>query len=220
MQGYRRDTAESKPTPLFELLAQARVTRKHLDVWVTRALAGIKPWVWELGPRLGITWSRNGNHDQGQHSKERGEREAQLARDVARLHRTRYFIACQAHKWRERASYLAVVGEAQRLLAAGNWWKPRRLVDRQTGEVRETVYLPEDTWSAQTALAWCVALLDRLLAALPRVTEKPTPRYRPGAPTTGFFRGRNGSEELKWLEEKRRRWVDPPGAQPELPARG
>lgn len=218
MQAYPTAAPVNKPVPLFELLAQARVTRKHLDVWVTRALAGIAPWVWELGPRLGRTWGRNPNHGQGEHSKERGEREAQLARDVARLHRTRDFIECQRLPWRWRRSYMEVLGEVRRLLAGGDWWKPRRYVIRSTGEVRETLYLPEDTWSAQTALSWCVALLDRLLASLPRVTEKMTPRYKPGATTTGFFRGRNSSEDLEWLAERRRRWVDPPGAQPELPA--
>jgi len=218
VQVYSTAAPSNNPVPLFQLLAQARVTRKHLPDWVTRALAGIEPWVWELGPRLARTWARNPHHDQGQHSKERGAREAQLARDVARLHRTRDFIDCQRHRWRERRSYMVVLGEVRRLLAAGDWWKPRRHVDRKTGEVEETLYLPEDTWSAQTALRWCVALLDRLLAALPRVTEKTTTDYRAERSRSGSFRGGNGSEDDEWLRTARRRWVDPPGAQPELPA--
>lgn len=217
MEAYRNDRSESKPTPLFQLVAQARVTRKHLGAWVTRGLAGIKPWTWDLGPRLGRTWHRNPNHDGGQHSKERGEREAALRADVARLHRTRDFIECQRLPWNLRASYLAVMGEVSRLRAGGDWWKPRAWTDRATGEVGETLYLPEDTWSAQTALAWCVALLDRLLAALPRVTEKVTPRYRPGATATGSFRGRSGSEEWKAMLARGYARGEPPGGQPMLP---
>lgn len=218
MEAYRTGAPESKPVALFELLVQARVTRKHLPVWVTRALAGIRPWTWGLAARLARTWKHNPNHGGYAHSKERGEREAQLRADVAELHRTRYFIACQRHRWKERAAYLAVIEEVRRLLAGGDWWKPRRHVLRATGEVIETLYLPEDTWSAQTALHWCVAFLGRLLASAPRVTEETTPRYKPRGATTGPERRRDGSEEWKALLARGYARGAPPGGQPELPA--
>jgi hypothetical protein len=220
MEAYTDQAPSSKSSDAFHLTPQPRVTRLHLVEWVTRALATMRPWTWELAPRLGRTWHRNPNHDHGEHSKERGEREAQLARDVARLHRARHFIECQGLPWRLRASYLSVIGQVHRLLGAGDWWKPRRYVDRATGEVTGTIYLPEDTWSAQTALAWCVAMLDRLWAGVPRMTEKATPRYRPEA-TASRSEGCGGPEKVgDWLARATARWCGPPGAQPELPARG
>jgi hypothetical protein len=218
MEAYTERALSSKSPDAFHLTPQPRVTRLHLVDWVTRALATMRPWTWELAPRLGRTWHRNKKFDQGQHSIERGHREAQLARDVDRLGRTRYFIECQRLPWQLRASYLSTIGQVNRLLKGGEWWKPRRWVNRTTGEVTTTLYLPEDTWSAQTALTWGVAILDRLLAAVPRVTEKLTPRYRPGETTTGFRGGSRAPTEQEaraFIAEVARRRA---GGQPELPA--
>lgn len=218
MEAYRTNPHLHNPVALGELVAQARVTRKHLDQWVTRALAAITPWTWSLTARLARTWKRNTNHADYRHSKERGAREAELAQDVAELHRTRYFVDCQRLPWNLRASYIAVVDQVRRLLDGGDWWKPRQYRDHDTGELTETVYLPEDTWSAQTALHWCVALLRRLRACISRVTEKPTPRYRPGETATGSIRGRTAPsvEEVRgFLAEVARRRA---AAHPELPA--
>lgn len=218
MEAYRREGQVNNPVPLLQLVAQARVTRKHLDVWVTRALSQQRPSVWSLSARLARTWGRGRGEQHHPHSIERGVRESQLARDLALLQRTRYFVDCQRLPWHLRASYLAVLAQVRRLLDGGDWWKAKRYRERGSGEWRETLYLPEQSWSAQTALAWCVALLARLLACVSRVTEKATPRYRPGETDTGPKRGRSGSQEPSWLQRARTRWCDPPGAQPELPA--
>ncbi len=220
MQAYTETAPVNKPAVSFALTPYHPREAKHLGPWVTRALAAIKPWRWDLRARLGRTWARNPNHESGAHSKERGDRERQCARDLERLKQTAHFIDCARHSPRLRASYLAVIDQAHRLLDAGDWWKPRRHVDRTTGEVRETLYLPEDTWSAQTALAWCVAFLVRLLAAVPRVTERVTPRYNPNRAAKGSGGWKEASKEwdaraaFGLLAEKYG------GAQPDLPATG
>lgn len=202
----------------FALLPYRPRARKELGEWVTRALATMKPWQWSLGARLGRTWHRNPHHDAGQHSKERRDRERQLAGDLARLTATQHYRACARLPYRFRCSYEAVITEVHRLLAAGAWCQPRSYVDRTTGEIKVTLYLPEDTWSAQGALAWCVAILDRLAAALPRMTERLTPRYKPGATTTRL-EGHDGPQgEGAWLPNLIPPWLRPPRAQPELPA--
>jgi hypothetical protein len=218
MEAYRNSPAVNKSSEPFALLPYRPRARKDLGEWITRALATVKPWRWSLGARLGRSWHRNPNHDQGQHSKERGAREHELARDLARLEATGHFRACARLPYRFRCSYETVIGEAHRLLAAGDWWKPGRYVDRSTGEMKTTLYLPEDTWSAQGALAWCVALLDRLAAALPRMTEGLTPQYRPGATATRS-EGHDGPQgEGAWLPNLIPPWLRPPRAQPALPA--
>jgi hypothetical protein len=218
MTAYTTEPPVNKSPESFELTPPRRVTKLHLVDWVTRALAGIEPWTWTLGARLGRTWHRNRWQGHHPHSVERGHREAQLARDTARVYRTRRFEECRRLDYRRRCQAEALIAAVKRLLDGQEWWKPRRHVNRATGEVIETVYLPENTWSAQTALAWCVAHLEPLLAAVPRVTEKMTPRYKPGA--TATVEGRHGAPEKvgDWLARAQARWLGPPGAQPELPA--
>jgi len=151
-------------------------------------------------------------------------------------------MACMQHSGRLRASYEAVIAQVHRLLDSGDWWKPRQLVDTETGEVRETVYLPEDTWSAQTALHWCVQLLVQLLAAVPlggvvpaifrglrfgrgresisRTTEPATPHYKPGARAKPLRGGASALEDQDWLPNLARMGEKLFGRQPNLPATG
>ena len=226
MQAYREPpqvnnpVESSSPAAPFTLTSEQPREEKHLVPWVTRALAAIKPWRWDLRARLGRTWGRNPNHESGAHSKERGDRERQCARDLERLKQTAHFIDCARHSPRLRASYLAVIDQAHRLLDAGDWWKLRPHVDRTTGEVRETLYLPEDTWSAQTALAWCVAFLVRLLAAVPRVTERVTPRYNPERAAKGSGGRMAASSDLEFAARLARLREKYGGPQPDLPASG
>lgn len=185
MQAYREPPQVNKPvtssTPAvpFALTPDQARERKHLDDWTTRALAAIKPWLRDLRTRLARAWTRNGHHGTLAHCKERGDIERQLAGDLDRLRGTSHFIDCARHSPRLRASYMTLIDTVHRLQEGGDWWKPRTYVDRETGEVVETLYLPEDTWSAAGALHYCVAFLVRLLAAVPRTTERRTPRYNP-----------------------------------------
>jgi len=218
MQAYTNEPAVNKSRQPFALLPYQPPRRKRLSDSVTSALAALLPWTWSLGARLGRSWHRNPNHDAGQHSKERRGREEQLAADLAQLRATGNFRACARLPYRYRCSFEAVMVEVQRLLGAGTWCQPRTYVDRATGEIKTTLYLPEDTWAAQGALAWCVAFLARLLAALPRMTEALTPRYRAGATATrseGPERRQGGGG---WLPSLIPPWLRPPRAQPELPA--
>ena len=217
-RAYTNEAAVNNSLPPFELTAHAARERKHLTDSVTRALAGMKVRVWSLASRLARTWERNPNHGSGAHCKERRDRERQLLADVKRLEQTRHFMECARHAPRLRGAYLSVIADVHRLLAAGDWWKPQRVVDRATGEVSERVYLPEDTWSAQGALAWAVGFLVRLVAAVPRVTERVTRRYRTGDPATSGRRSTaavNDEEWAAWIARRREKYG---GAQPELPA--
>ena len=220
MQAYTETAPVNKPAVQFTLTPYEPPERIRLTDRVTSALAAIKPWVRDLPDRLARTWHRNPNHESGAHSKERGDRERQCARDQERLRQTAHFGQCVGHSPRLRASYFAVIGEVHRLMEAGDWWKPRPSVDRATGEVKARIYLPEDTWSAQTALAWCVAFLVRLLAALPRTTERATPRYNPRRAARSSegrkeaSRDWNAAAAFAGLAEKLAR------GQPDLPATG
>jgi hypothetical protein len=217
-EAYTKRGRASNPVEPFQLTAYEPPERKHLDPWVTRGLAALKVRVWSLASRLARTWDGNPNHSSGTHSAERWEKERALVADLKRLEQTRHFIDCARHSPRLRASYLAVIGQVHRLLEAGDWWKPQQLVDRKTGEVNARVYLPEDTWSAAGALNWAVDFLVRLLAAVPRVTERVTPRYRTGEAARASGRSTAAVSE----EESRRYWAAKAlkwgGAQPELPA--
>jgi hypothetical protein len=218
VEAYPTRPTVNKPVEPFALLPYQPRRRKKLTDSVTGALATILPWTWSLGARLGRTWGGNRKTTTHAHSIERGGREAQLADDLARLHATGHYRACARLPYRYRCSYEAVISEVHRLLGAGPWCQPRSYVDRTTGETKTTLYLPEDTWRAQGALAWCVAFLDRLAAALPRMTEPLTPRYRPGATATRSEGHDRPKGEGAWLPNLIPPWLRPPRAQPELPA--
>lgn len=217
-RAYTNPPPVNKSLPPFELTAHAPRERRHLTDSVTRALAAMKVRVWSLASRLGRTWEDNPNHGSLAHAKERWERERQLAADVTRLEQTGHFMECARHAPRLRAAYLSVIADVHRLLAAGDWWKPQQLVDRATGEVTGRVYLPEDTWAAQGALAWAVGFLVRLVAAVPRVTERVTPRYRTEDPARASGRSTAAVSDEKWaawMAERRLKWC---GEQPTLTA--
>jgi len=111
-----------------------------------------------------------------------------------------------------------VLHQVARLIEGGDWWKPRTYVDRATGEVKETLYLPEDTWSAQTALHWCIERLGILARAAAGMTERVTPPSSRREPVTSTAKWKEASRsgiteaDLARLREKYG------GAQPELPA--
>jgi hypothetical protein len=218
MTAYTNEPSVNKSLAPFELTAHAPRARLHLTDSVTHALAAMRVRVWSLASRLSRTWDNNPNHQSGNHAAERWARERQLVADVKRLEQTGHFMECARHAPRLRAAYLSVIADVHRLLAAGDWWKPEQLVDRTTGEVTTRVYLPEDTWAAQGALAWAVGFLVRLVAAVPRVTERVTPRYRTEDPARASGRSTaavNDEEWAAWLAARREKYG---GAQPELPA--
>jgi hypothetical protein len=218
MQEYPKQAPSSKPD-VFELTPYNPRHRKHLAEWVTNALAGILPWSWSLGARLGRTWHRNkGGFVNGVHSQERRIREDQCKAHVALLERRNWYRRCEQLPAPHRQAFRAVLLQARRLITDGEWWKERSYVDPATGEVKQTVYLPEDTWSPQTALAWCVSFLERFHAAARGMAEGVTPAYRPRETETGP-EARRGPERVgDWLARAQARWCGPPGVQPELPA--
>jgi len=218
MQEYTDDPAVNKSLPPFVLTAHAPRERVHLTDRVTGALAGMKVRVWSLASRLARTWGNNPHAGSLAHCKERRDREQQLLADVKRLEQTAHFIECARHAPRLRAAYLSVIADVHRLLAAGDWWKPEQVIDRATGELTARVYLPEDTWAAQGALAWAVGFLVRLVAAVPRVTERVTPRYRTEDPARASGRWKDGSRDWNTDAETSRLREKYGGAQPELPA--
>lgn len=182
MPAYPNTPAVNNPAVPFELTPFQPRQRKDLNGWVTRALATMKPWQWDIRQRLARVWDRNPNHDQGQHSKERQAREERLRSNLAHFTRIKGGMLATRLPGRLHASALAVSHQTSRLLHGGDWWQPRQIVNHTTGEVVETIYLPEDTWSAEAALDWCVSMLARLVAAAWGMTEKTTPRYRPDSP--------------------------------------
>jgi hypothetical protein len=220
MQGYPEDTAESKPTALFELVADFSRRRVHLADRVTAALAAILPWRRSLVDRLRRTWNDNPNYDGGPHAEERWRRERELRADLALLQRSRHFVACQRLPPRLRASAAALLDQVSRLLTGTDWHKPRARVDRRTGEVVATTYLPEDTWAAQTALNYAVSFLARLLAAVPRTTERATPTYKPGEASTGRKSPASAGNGDDWASAAARVAERIAARQPELPAQG
>src|SRR6266436_1336616 len=208
MERYTERDRASNPVVSFTLHRQQPRTRGDLDAWVTRALASCKPWTWPLAARLARTWDHNPNHQSGAHAKERGAREAQLRDDLATHARLRGGHAATRLPGALGRRAAAVLHQVARLIEGGDWWKPWRRVDRTTGEVIETLYLPEDTWSAQTALAWCIERLDILVRAAGGMTEKATPRSKPSGTARGSGRrmeaSRSGITEadLARLREK------------------
>ena len=212
-----RDRA-SNPLVSFTLQRQQPKSKGDLDAWVTLALAAVLPWVWTLTARLARTWKRNPNYESGAHAKERRGREDELRRDLNTWRNMK-----NAHKaLRLPGAYglraKAVLHQLTRLIEGGDWWQPRQLVNRATGEITETLYLPEDTWSAQTALHWCIARLGILARAAGGMTEKVTPPSSRREPLTSSERRKDGSEgwdaraAFAALAEKVAR------GQPELPA--
>ncbi len=218
MPDYINTPAESKPAP-FTLSPFQSKEHKHLAEWVTNALAGILPWRWDLGRRLGRTWWRNrGGYDQGQHSKERRAREARCAANVAFLERRHWYRACEDLPQRYKLSARALLLQARRLITDGDWWKPRSYVDPSTGEVKQTVYLPEDTWSAEAALDYCVTFLERRYASARGMAERVTPPYYRREAQTGERRGPTALKDSEWLAAMARAGAKVLGQQPELPA--
>jgi len=218
MAAYTNRDRASNPVVAFTLHAQQPRTRGDLDAWTTRALASVKPWTWPLAARLARAWDQHGKPGPHPHSIERWARERELRRDLDAHARLKGGHA--AHRlpgtWGLRAK--AVLHQVARLIEGGDWWKPRRLVDRRTGEVRETLYLPEDTWSAQTALHWCIERLGILCRAAGGMTEKATPPSSRREPQTS---GRRSTAAVSDGDEPWTRpppWLRPGSAQPELPA--
>lgn len=220
MEGYLDRDSGRNPVVSFTLQRQQPRTKGDLSAWVTRALAGVKPWTVQLRARLARAWRWHDKEGPHPHSDERWARERQLAADLKALPKVRAVMVAQRLPGHLGLRVKAVLHEMSRLLNDGDWWQTRSFVDRRTGEARETLYLPEDTWSAQTAFHWCVERLVILARAAAHMTEKVTPpssRERPLHPPIG---GRSASKR-EWseadAERLRRRFC---GDQPELVAQG
>lgn len=240
MQAYPNSRPAGNPTHVGQLLAAAmqpappatarqrtlelgmvivyQRTRRRLEDWATNALAAMKPERQTLRTRWARAWNRNGRYVNGVHSKERGRRESDLAGNLERFKNLQGGAAILNLPLRLRAPGLAVVYQLERLFHAGDWWKPKPRVDRTTGELLEAPYLPEDTWSAESMVDWCVSFLARLVASAWRLTEKSTPTYTTVEAESSPQRKLRSKNDLAWLDRARARWCGPPGEQPELPA--
>ncbi len=224
MQAYTETPAGNKPVEssapaeAFTLHRQQPRTKGDLPAWVTHALAGVKPWTWDLRARLGRTWERNPNHDSGAHARERRAREERARANLKRLPKITGVLAAQRLPGALGLRARAVLHELRRLIDDGDWWKARSYEDRRTGEVKETLYLPEDTWSAETALDWCLTRLLRLVGAARGMTEKVTPRSTVVRPlnSSGWRKEAfRGQDDAPWVRIGKR-WGE--GGQPDLPA--
>ncbi len=217
-RAYTNRDRASNPVVSFTLQHQQPKSKGDLDAWVSRALAGILPWQVDLRARLARAWRWHEKDGPHPHSDERWARERALARDLATWRRMKN--ADRALRlpgtWGLRAK--AVLHQLTRLIENGDWWEPRRHVDRRTGEVTETLYLPEDTWSAQTVLHWCIERLGILSRAAGGMTEKVTPPSSRREPVTSFRRSTAAVNDEKWAPDPTPPWLRPPRAQPELPA--
>jgi hypothetical protein len=226
MQGYsepphvNKPEESTSPAEPFTLQHQQPRTKGDLNAWVTRALANIRPWQWDLHARLARTWRRNGNHQNGAHSKERRDREDELRQDLREHARLRGGMAAHRLPGALALRARAVLHQVERLIEGGDWYMPRRYVDQATGQVKETIYLPEDTWSAQSALHWCIGRLGVLVRAAWGMTEKVTPpSSRREPPNLSGWRKEASRDQdpAPWLRCAAR-WGE--GGQPELPATG
>ena len=212
MPAYPNTPAVNNPEVL-ELQAYQPRVRKNVEMWVTRGLVKIKPWQRDLRLRLARTWGRNRWKQQDHpHSDERWERERRLEANLkGGMLATRLPRELQPRVGK-------VLHSISRLINGGDWWQPRRVVDQRTGEVIETTYLPEDTWSAEAAFNWCVLMLARLVAAAWGVTEKVTPRSSPFSPahTSRQEKTAQKGEDLAAILARMRDKYG--GEQPELPS--
>lgn len=220
MQAYTDRDSARNPVVSFTLQRQQPRTSGDLDAWVTRALAGMKPWVVDLRARLARAWAWHTKETPHPHSKERQRREDQLRRDLAEHARLKGGVMAQRLPGGLGRRATAVLHQVARLLHEPTWYSPRAYVDQRTGEVKETIYLPEDTWSAQTALHWCIERLRVLVRAAWGMTEKVTPASSRREPPK-----LSGGRKEAFTVEAARAWVASKvekygGAQPDLPATG
>lgn len=220
MEGYSNRDHGRNAVVSFTLQRQQPRSKGDLDAWVTRALAAIKPWTVDLRARLARAWRW---HDKGgphPHSDERWARERQLATDLKAW--SRYRAGMDAHRLPGALGLRAkaVMHQIARLINDGDWWEARTLVDRRTGETRSTIYLPEDTWSAQTAFHWCVERLIILARAAAHMTEKVTPPSSRREPATAPARWKEASRDGITAADLARLREKYGGVQPELPAQG
>lgn len=215
---YTSRQPESNQPVHFELTPVRGRKRKHLAEEVTRVLASIRPWTWPLARRLARTWNTWRGGEAGAHAKLRGHHEARLRSNLDLARRRNWWCtlaegAPGVHRFQARA----VVLQARRL-AALDWCKPRAYVVPETGEVRETLYLPEDTWGAEHLLDWCIAFLERLRAAVGSMTDKVTRRYR-AEETVNLRSARNGPGRVTdYLPDLLAKWSARGAPQQELPA--
>lgn len=215
---YTNQPADDNHAEPFTLTAAHQHGRKRLATWAGKALAAIKPWAWDLDRRLARTWKRNRAHSHLEHSKERGRREARLARSLARLQATNTYRRCEQLRGPERFQARALTMAALRLVGAGDWCKPRSTIDRRTGEVRAVLYLPEDTWSAETCLAWIVRHLDHFERVARAMAGWVAPHLRPREQET-VRRGSSVPSRVGDIAATiAARWGPRGAGQPELPA--
>lgn len=184
MIGSHSNTARVNLNLPFARLPAGCRTRKRLRTWAGNAVKAFKPWVMEITERLDRTWERNPNFDQGQHSKKRWEIERQLAADLETWERRRHYIVFNHVPGLVRFRAKGVLGPLRHVLAAGDWWKPRADVDECTGEVKETLYLPEDTRSAAGLVHWCITKMESFYGQAVARRKTTTPPSKPRGATT------------------------------------
>lgn len=196
-KAYTSPTPESNSQPAFELTPYVHRHRKHLVEEITAALGAILPWQRPLAWRMARTWNTWRGGTQGAHAKKRWARETRLRANLDLLTRRNWYCRLTEDPSRYRISARQVILLARRLTNAGDWWKPKAYVVPDTGELRETTYLPEDTWGAAHLLDWCVSFLERLHRAVASMTERTTRPYKPREAET-VRRGHGGPSRIGW----------------------
>ena len=161
------------------MVALPRLTR-----WADNALKQIRPRMMDLPGRVARAWTRNPNFDEGQHSKKRWDIERQLAADVATWERRRHYVVFNHVPGLVRFRAQGVLGPLRRVLAAGDWWKPRADVDETTGLVATRVWLPESTWSAAGLVRWGIAKMESFYGQAVTRGRTTTPHSKPDRAST------------------------------------
>lgn len=155
----------------------------NIEGWATRALAALLPWVWNIRQRINRAWHRNvQGYENGAHCLERGHREAQLERDLDLIKRRAFYTRTERLPRLLQFRALKLTGALHRLLDETTWWKTYNYPDHRVGKYVDRVYLPEDTWSAQTCLHWCVERLEQLYTAAGGIRTTPGQWVGGGAP--------------------------------------
>lgn len=212
------DAATTDAVDEFGLTPPPRVTKRNLYAWIERAIVGVKPRVWSVAARLARTWGHNPHPGNGSHSLERFRREDRLKANLERFAKYRRVLVTARMLPRNQASVNALVGQGLRLVNAGVWSEAETYRSVVNNRRRTTMYLPQDTWSAESAFDYVVCFLARHVAALTGVTEKKTPRYTAGStgePLRSGTRALTDESWARWYAARQARWC---GEQPPLPA--
>lgn len=144
----------------------------------------MQPWTMDLAARINRTWSRNPNFTTGEYSLDRYRNEDRLADHARTWHLRRHYVVFNHLPWLVRCRATAILGPLRRVMAAGDWWKPRAHTDPETGYTTVKPYLPEDARSAAGLLHWSITKLEAIYRQALPGRRTTTPRSQPKGTAT------------------------------------